>query len=146
MSRSRARKCCDKLREALDRLSIDDSDSPPRMLSVKVYTGGWESVQSKVFRVAASQFAHRAHFHYISAYDVRTANNGTDWTLAQLCAWLKSGDCYFILSHPHQGLDGPSGWDLNTMEDDLVRELEGKAGFPKALGCSIFSQVIISSF
>ena len=135
----RTRKVNAKLRAALD--EVLQTHDTFRKLVVNVFVGGWESVQSRVFKVAATQFADRADFHYMSVYDVRTANNGIDWTLQELCTWLKSGDCYVILSHPHQGLDGPSGWNLNTMEEDLVRELKGVVGFPKALGCGIFTQV-----
>ena len=39
-------------------------------------------------------------------------------------------DASYFLSHPHQGLDGDSPFDLRYVEADLVNGLRGTKGYP----------------
>lgn len=126
-----------------------DSDhrNEPKSCLVKVFTGGMGSVQSAQFFIALDEVVGR-YYHQDDALIIVVERIGTEevrkkgWNVQQFISWLVSGDVYFILSHPGQGISVTLGWDLGSLGDDLVAGLRGHLGFPAgdSLRCPVFTQ------
>lgn len=103
-----------------------------RRLNIQVYTGGSIGLQTTFFKNAASNYALEADFNYFDSAFVRNL----DFTEKDFTNKCKSGDAYFIISHPMQGIvDKRSGggldWNCMTFADTLYDGLKDEIGFPE---------------
>jgi hypothetical protein len=135
----------DTIRGQLKR-KIESILSGPRegqQFRINVFLGGTNSAQGKWFKIVARDYESQIHFHMITAVDIKRAL----WSLEDFISWLKAADAYFLLSHPHQGMEGESGWDLDELEASLSTALRGRVGFPnyEELNCGIFTQVSVDT-
>ena len=135
----------DTIRGQLKR-KIESILSGPRegqQFRINVFLGATNSAQGKWFKHVAKDYESQILFHMITAVDIKRAL----WSLEDFISWLKAADAYFLLSHPHQGMEGESGWELDELEERLSSALRGHVGFPnyEELNCGIFTQVSIDT-
>ena len=120
------------------KVKIEPAVAPTKLLC-RVFAGAPGAVQQRYFIAATKKFKQHIAFEYVFIEQIRKEA----WSVRQLTDWLKEGHFYAILSHPHQGNEIGSAWDLTTLEDDLERDLANSIGFPmqRGLRCHVLTQV-----
>ena len=111
----------------------------PSKILCRVFAGAPGAVQLRYFQAATKKFKKHITFDYLYIEQIRKEA----WSVRQFTDWLKEGHFYAIISHPHQGNEIESAWDLTTLEDDLERDLAHSIGFPmrQGLRCHVLTQV-----
>ena len=101
---------------------------PQQKLRAFVYIGGESCAMVNSFLVASSKFSDQMEFYTMNVGTLRKL----DCDCPTLCDYIRNNyDKAFWITHPHQGLEGETSWDLQFIESDLVNGLKGIQGYPK---------------
>jgi hypothetical protein len=108
---------------------------------VHVFHGGRLCEQLIPFERATAELKRKIKpisFIYLGCAEIHSGFSW--WQPSDLVNWLLSSHVHFILTHPHQGLEGLR-WNIDLLYREMQR-LEFHPGFPSGtqLKCPIFTQ------
>lgn len=114
----------------------------PRLLLVRVYSGGSLSIQSGPFFKTVQRFHGRAHFNVLTVELLRKLR----WGPVEYCEFFRASDAHAIIAHPLQGVDPYlENWNMRFMRKNIEVGLRDHLGSPSILeinqDCGAFSQV-----